>query len=154
MRQGLDLEAVRCFAVLAIVIAVSIVVFIAIDRLWSGPAKRPLKEKSAKQKAAEKKRTRRAPQIDPSDDSRFRRPGGPQQPAPQFFRAGEPRHVRIDNTPHVVIPHETVGPEQTGHGSYQRNMPAVKIKAVMPEQPAKPDKPNKSNNTVPLKRIE
>lgn len=50
----------------------------------------------------------------PADDSRWRRPGGPQQPPapePAFFGVGQPRHVRIDNTPRVIIPHMVVGPE-------------------------------------------
>lgn len=153
MRQGLDLEAVRCFAVLAIVIAVSIVVFIAIDRLWRGPAKRPLKEKSAKQKALEKKRTRRLAQGDTSDDSRWQRPGGPLRPKPPIFGEGQPRHVRIDNTPRVIIPHETVGP-QTGHASYQRNMPAVRIKPVdVSPEPKKTDNPS-SERTGFIPRID
>ena len=107
--------------------------------------------------------------VAPDDESLWRRPGGPlqpPQPKPLFFGEGQPRHIRIDNTPHVIIPHETVGPETHKPLSQatrpnRRNQPTVLIKTVRVEPEQQPPSPkadklikfNKSNNTIPLKRI-
>lgn len=77
----------------------------------------------------------------PVDDSVWRRPGGPLQapePKPLIFGEGQPRHIRIDNTPRVIIPHETFGPEPTPRlkprlpdlGRTQRSQATALIKTV------------------------
>jgi hypothetical protein len=83
----------------------------------------------------------------PVDDSVWRRPGGPLQPPepkPLIFGEGQPRHIRIDDTPRVIIPHETFGPEPTPRlkprlpdlGRTQRSQATALIKTVRvdPEQ--------------------
>jgi hypothetical protein len=163
----IDLNSVKCIVALAGVIIAGCVILWLLDWFWGGKAVRPLKEKSAQQKAQQKKRRKRAPQLhtDPSDEYRFRRPGGPLQPAPSMpiFGEGQPRHVRIDDTPHVIIPHETVIPTQNDDGTQGRLIRVVKIDRVdvkVPEQPLpsapkdlKPNKFDKSNRTMPMKRI-
>jgi len=152
--------AVRCAVVGVAALVIGYVILRVIEGLWVSKPRRPLKEKSAQQKAQEQKRARRAAQhMIEAPESRWKRPGSPsqsQQSSMPIFGEGKPRHVRIDDTPHVIIPHETVEP-QRGHASYQRNLPAVKIKPVdvTPEQTSasKPNKINKSNHTMPLKRI-
>lgn len=161
----IDPLAARCAVVAVVGLIAGYVILRLIEWGWDSKPARPLKEKSAQQKAQEKKRARRAAQhmID-APESHWKRPGSPSQSQPSvmpIFGEGQPRHVRIDNTPHVIIPHETVGPAP-GHASYQHNLPAVKIKPVDASEPPaspdskpiiKPNKVNKSNHTMPLKRI-
>jgi len=155
--------AVRCAVVAVVGLIAGYVILRVMEGLWVSKPRRPLKEKSAQQKAQKQKRARRAAQMIDAPESRWKRPGSPVQQRADvlIFGEGQPRHVRIDNTPHVIIPHETVGPAP-GHASYQRNLPAVKIKPVdaselpasaEPKPDIKPNKINKSNHTMPLKRI-
>ena len=162
----IDLNAVKCIGAMAAALIAVFGSLWLLDWFWGGKAVRPLKEKSAEQKAQDKKRARSAAQrMANAPESRWMRPGGPLQPSRRpapIFGEGQPRHIRIDDTPHVIIPHVTVGPTQTGHASYQRNLPATKIKPVEVDTPAlpeskpdiKPNKINKSNRTMPMKRID
>src|SRR5690242_6793449 len=158
----IDLNAVKCVGIMGAAVLVGYVLLRLFEWGWGNQGKRPLKEKSPKQKAQEKKRTRRAAQyMADAPESRWMRPGGPLQPSRRpapIFGEGQPRHIRIDDTPHVIIPHETVGPVQDHDGTQGRLMRVVKIDRVdvnAPEQPAasspkdiKPNKLDKSNRTM------
>lgn len=158
----IDMTAVKCVAAMGAALLAGCVILWLLDWFWGGRALRPLKEKPTRLK----KQHRGIPQsqVVLPDDSRFRRPGGPLQPKPStpIFGEGQPRHIRIDDTPHVIVPRQPIEPAQTVDSSDWRNLPVMKIDPVQVDEATpevqkaetKSNKLNKSNRTMPMKRLE
>jgi hypothetical protein len=87
-----------------------------------------------------------APNVAPADNSQWRRPGfttpidPTARPALPLYEQGKPRHVLVLNTPTIILPHETVGPNPPVHPPEQqrvsrRNQPTVMIKTIRVDAP-------------------